>query len=350
VFKKDERKEFPVALLERFQWKECPKCGIEYARSGCPVCDPALGGVVKERIVTTVHGKVTVTFVKKTSGTIVYATYQKGRGMQYLVFERKEFKRESDEVVYRGDIDPQVRYRISGKKTMFGKHEQMLILEGGKQTQNISVSSTVSVPCFDANDKHVYWAQGEQLVRDGDFGTSEFIGNILGGQTRFWVGTTFGFGFYTAGLVRVNFVFDALHRGLNDTVKLPPIRGQMIDARCYFADGQCWFLWTSQEVGVRKNNCVVIKKDGTVLAYAEAPEGDDSWLGTIGAKCATGPVLLAATDEGIVQVKVDGSTIVEAQKFPETEPYVDTGCSLFVGDGGLYVVTRQEILHLKIQP
>jgi H/ACA ribonucleoprotein complex subunit 3 len=59
--------------------------------------------------------------------------------------------------------------------------------------------------------------------------------------------------------------------------------------------------------------------------------------------------LFAATDEGVVQVKVEGGVIAEKQRFPDTEPFVDTECSLLVGSDGLYVITRSEITRLTIQ-
>jgi hypothetical protein len=94
---------------------------------------------------------------------------------------------------------------------------------------------------------------------------------------------------------------------------------------------------------------MLIKPDGSIKATASAEEGDDSWLSTIRGKCAASNFLLVATDEGIVRIEPDQGRLVEIKKFPDTEPFVDTSCHLFVGHDGLYVVDRQEIRILKIR-
>jgi hypothetical protein len=162
------------------------------------------------------------------------------------------------------------------------------------------------------------------------------------------MGPTFGFGFYWAGRLKVGFVFDPMKRGMNDTVKLPPIHGQLIDSSCYFSKDRAWFFWSAQESGRRINHTIVIRPNGTVEGHAQTEDGDGSWLGTIHGKCATGNVLLCATDDGIVQVKHDGTTIVETKKFPDTEPFVSSDATLLVGQEGLYVVESRRITLLKI--
>jgi hypothetical protein len=93
---------------------------------------------------------------------------------------------------------------------------------------------------------------------------------------------------------------------------------------------------------------VVIRRDGTIEAEAEAAQGDGSWLGVLRGKCAAEGFLLAATDEGIVRVEPAGGAIVQTRSFPDTEPFVDAACGLFAGPQGLYVVGRQEIRVLTI--
>ena len=47
----------------------------------------------------------------------------------------------------------------------------------------------------------------------------EAIGEVLEGQTRFWVGPAFGLGFYRAGAFSVAFTFDAMKSGINDSLE-----------------------------------------------------------------------------------------------------------------------------------
>jgi len=346
MFKKDQRGPFPLQLLEKLSWKTCRKCGLEHSRQSCPICESQIGGLVVEKIVQTVTGKVSSKLILKTGGVILAAAYQ--NGLKYLVYDNGEYRREDGEIVARAAFDPHLRSRISGSKTLMGKGNQMLVLEKGQIKSRVAVDVSGTIPQFDTNSKHLYFSQGGRLQRDGELDTFSYLGDVLEGQTRFWTGPTFGFGFYWAGRVRVAFVFDPERPGINDTVKLPSMGGQLIDAKCFFASDRCWFFWTSQEQGARKNHCVVVKKDGTVIAHSEALDGEDSWLGNIGAKCAVGEILLSSTDDGIVAIKVENGSAVESRRYPETEPFVDTECSILVGDGGIYVVRRSEITHLKV--
>jgi hypothetical protein len=93
-----------------------------------------------------------------------------------------------------------------------------------------------------------FWIDGGVLHRQGSFGP-EVVGNVLGGLTRFWAGSEFGFGFYRASEMTVGFVFDAHARGIRDDVRLPRIAGQVIDADAVFTKDRCWFFLATEERG-----------------------------------------------------------------------------------------------------
>lgn len=341
VFLRDQRKEFPLKLLENLRWTQCTKCGMEHARSVCPVCAQGV------RIpVLTVRGRVTVKYLFRTEGVILFASVQ-GRSLCWLYHEDNQFKREDNKVVLHGVLDPHMRYRIRGAETLLGKGKIFIILKQGQPLERLSVDRFGLLPILDANEQHRYWVEGGRLLRDGQFGP-EFIGDVLAGQTLFWVGERFGFGFYRAGDLSVAFVFDAERSGINDNVKLPPIRGQLVDATCRFARDRCWFFTATREGGQTMNRCAIIRSSGQVEATAEALEGDGSWLSTLRGKCAAGNFLLVATDDGLVRVESDQRQIVETKQFPDTEPFVDAGCHLFPGKEGLYVVSRREIRLLQM--
>jgi H/ACA ribonucleoprotein complex subunit 3 len=54
------------------------------------------------------------------------------------------------------------------------------------------------------------------------------------------------------------------------------------------------------------------------------------------------------TDEGIARVEVNNGQIMITKNFPETEPCVDSGCSLIVASQGIYVIHTQKILQLQL--
>jgi hypothetical protein len=345
IFVKDQRGQFPLALLEGLRWTTCSACGAEHARAVCPECSQATPAVLKEKV--TIRGTVTSTRVFKTHGTIVYATVQNGK-LRWLCHESNELKRENGSTVVSGKLNPKMRFRIQGNNTLIGQTGQLAVVSPGNKPAPMTVDNLGVLPMFDANGDHHYWLQNGQLMRDDRLGTSKIIGDVLENQTMFWAGDKFGFGFYRAGELCRAFIFDAKKPILNDSVKLPHIKGQMVDATCCFSNNRIWFLVSTRQGGKTINQCLLFKSDGTLVATAEAEEGDDSWLSTIRGKCAAGDFMLAATEDGLVRIEANGSGLSLTKEFPDTEPFVHSGCRLFASQDGLSVIDSQEIRVLKI--
>jgi len=343
TFKKDERGAFPINLLEDIRWTKCTVCGLEHARSRCPSCDKAPPTAIKE--VTVVRGKVKAIRIFKTSGLIVFADRQNDK-LLWLYHEGGKYKREDGKVAAEGSLNARLRFRIQGDRTLLGQKGTLLTILPEYSPTRRRIDNYVNLPIFDANQEHVYWLDGGRLEREDKI-APKHIGNVLAGQTLFWVGPTFGFGFYRAGSYNVAFVFDAERTGINDSVKISPIRGQLIDSTCFFTKKLCWFLVATQESGKTIHRCSVIRPDGSVEATAEAEAGDGSWLSQLRGKCALGRFLFVATDSGIIRVEPTGGRIVKSGEFPDTEQFVDSGCHLFSGEG-IYVVDRHEIRLLQI--
>lgn len=342
IFEEDRRGEFPLNVLSNVRWTICSDCNTIHARSVCPGCSKHTPSAVKE----TIRGNVTCTRIFETSGSILFATISSGK-LQYIYHENGEFKREGGTTIIKGNLHPTMRFRIKGRETLIGDIGQFISLVPGRKPKKTVVDSLNVLPLFDSNNSYKYWSCDGQLMRSDVLGP-RYIGDVLKNQTLFWVGDKFGFGFYRAGDMNVGFVFDAKNGGINDSVKIPTISGQLIDATCYFAGNWCWFFISSRERGQTVNRCVIIKSDGSVGEYAEGKEGDGSWLGSIRGKCAAGNFLLSSTDEGIMRVEPSGGTMAVVKEFPDTEPFVDSGCHLYPDASGLYVVSRKRIKLLKI--
>lgn len=349
VFMKDQRGVFPAALLDRLRWTKCTACGIEHGRATCPSCATVAPGAVKE--VTRVTGKVTATKIFPTGAAgnvrVLRADIDHHGRVFYLYLDGDKLRRENG--IELGRVprpDPHTRFRLRADETLMGVGSAVLRLKPGQAPERLDIDPG-PVPMFDANATNIFWAENGRLLRDKSIG-SERVGDVLRGQTLFWVGPTFGFGLYRAGSLNVAFVFTAAGQSLNDAVKLAPITGLLIDAACSFSKDRAWFFSTSQEGARTINRCTVIRANGDVEATAEAEFGDGSWLGKIRGAAATSGVLLMPTDDGVVQVKPDGGHIVEAKRFPDTEPFVDSDSKLLVGADGLYVVTPKDITRLII--
>jgi serine/threonine protein kinase len=345
TFEKDRRDVFPLGLLDRLRWTECAGCGAHHARAVCPVC--AAPGAVRE--VTTVRGTVTATRVFKTDGRILYATHQGGK-LRWLYHTSQGFHREDGTRVLAGAPQPGMRFRIQGSKTLIGSGNSLVTLENTLVAGKSYTDTYGNLPVFDANQDTTCWIQNGQLMRTVPPPLEKQpIANVLQDHTLFWVGPEFGFGFYRAGGRTTGFVFNARVGGINDNVKIPAIKGQLVDSTCVFSRKSGWFFTSESENGRIVNRCHVINIDGARIASAEAEEGDGSWLGTVRGKCPLGNMLLAATDDGLVRVEIQGDQLVMTRDFPDTEPWVTAGSHIFPSDEGVYVVSGREIHLLKIK-
>jgi len=182
------------------------------------------------------------------------------------------------------------------------------------------------------------------LLRRGTLGP-EHVGNVLSSGTRFWVGDTFGLGFYTAGRLRFGFVFDRHRRGLNDQVELEPLRGALASADCKLSAERGW-LSIVTEVGPRlEHRLTVVGRDGKRIAHTDSTS--ESWLAGLEGACALGPVLLVPTDDGVVRLETDGPEIVVGKTFAQTSAVVHAGTTLVRGERNLYAVTDGSVFELS---
>ncbi len=352
VFEHDRREEFPRSLLDNLRWTQCLTCRREHARSVCPGCQHIPTAV---KSVTTVRGTVTATRLFQTEGVILYATVEQGQ-LKWVYHDRGEFRREDGSSLLKGDLNPHLRWWIQGKTTLLGYQGQVIHLHSEKPANRIAVDSQGENVLLTVNESAQYWVYHNQLQQHTTVGIAAspptYIGDVLSGQTHFWVGSRFGFGFYQAGNLKVAFVFDAHKPGLNDRVQLPCWQGQLMYATCTFSQEYGWLFLTTQAQGQIYHTCLVIKADGSIAATAQTTSGSDHWLAIIAKKqtpdCAIAHLLLAATDDGIIRIEVQQKKLIHTKTFADTEPFVDSSCQLLSAPKGLYVVKAQAIYHLAI--
>ncbi|MBI2054854.1 MAG: hypothetical protein HYT39_02015 [Candidatus Sungbacteria bacterium] len=342
MFEKDERGIFPRHLIETLEWTKCSVCGAEHARRVCPVC--AAPGMVRETV--KVRGTVVAATIFQTKGIILQAITQDGK-LRWITHENGAFRREDGSVILTGPLDHELRFRISREKTLIGKEGRVVTLSPGAAPDAVTVDSYGILPLFDANSVSRFWVAGGRLMRDGTV-APEHVGDVLQGQTLFWVGEEFGFGFYRAGNLSVAFVFGTRRGGINDSVRLPAFRGKLIDSTAVFAKNQVWAFVATEEQGAIINHCYLIRRDGALLAEAHEPASANGWMSSIRGKCAIGEFLFAATDEGIVRIENVNGTIQKTRDFPDTEPFVDQHSYLFPDAKGIAVVGKRDITVLSM--
>ena len=172
-----------------------------------------------------------------------------------------------------------------------------------------------------------------------------------------WTGDKFGFGVYKAGNILQGFMFDDNSKVINDNVKLPFVKGQIIDAKTYISDHVAWFMIATKDQSKYINHCIVIDKQGKILNHINNDISDELWLSHIKGKSAFGNYLFCPTDDGIMRVGIDpvASTgqapngRLETKVFVDTENYVNEQSSLLVSPMGIYVIKRNKILLVSIK-
>lgn len=359
VFECDHREMPSAKLLENLRWTTCRDCGYEHARGSCPKCGVAAPAVAQ---VTTIRGSVTAHRIyptPHTRGRILQVALQDGK-LRFLFEENGRLKREDGTVVLEAPATSDMRFRLSGKRTIISMGDRVVVVEPGRSPEAVTADRFGQIPMFDTNADHLFRVTGGQLVREGMFGwdSQELVGQVLRGQTMIWMGPEFGFGFYRAGALFQAFTFTDGTRSLNDQVNLPPIPGQLVDAFALFSSNRIWFFTQSQHLGDLINRVTVLKRDGTIVASHETTAGDGTWLSEIrGGYAATLPsqgcdvvhALFVPTDDGIVRVDADATGLTQTRHFADTEPFVDSSSRLFLAQEGIYVIRANEIYLLKMK-
>lgn len=339
TFAKDKREQFPIKLLENTRWTSCSNCGTEHAREKCPNCAFAAPALKK-----TIRGKVTLSNIFRTPGQIVFSRVQKGE-IQWIYHESSKFLRNSQTVIP-GNLDPHLKFKTCGNKNIFGKLNKMVVLEPNKPTKQISISHLNNEPLFDVNDYHYFWIDSGSLFRDDMLDSHKYIGNVLEDQTYFWVENDIGFGFYRASSLFQGFIIDTINGGINDNVKLPALRGNLIDHNCFISKTHIWFFTNTKEGSKNINRCFILDNTGDVLTSCEGVSGEDSWIGDIYSKFAIGDCLLSITNDGIVKVNTQGQV---EKDYPDTQGLVQVGNEIYPSKDGIYVVDKHNVALLQMK-
>jgi len=198
---------------------------------------------------------------------------------------------------------------------------------------------------YEINRTTPVWLESGALWRRTRIGP-ERIGGVLATQTRAWASAKLGVGFYRAGGYAVGFVFRPDRGVLDDSVALPKLRGQLVNAHATLGDDRAWLWLTMAEAGRISTTCIAIAADGRVLAsdtLADAP-----WLAGIAGACAAGPHLFVPTDDGIVRVEITQGAIVQTRTFAETRALISSSDRLALGKGAIEAVRRRDAIRMEL--
>jgi len=162
----------------------------------------------------------------------------------------------------------------------------------------------------------------------------------------FWVGEEYGFGIQKASNFVLFFMFDCQSKGINDTIKLPPITGKLLDAKCYFAHGHCWFMTHTKEGSGEFYKAFIIDRKGNLVHQVANQVGDQNGcLKTIRGCCAAGAHLFMPTDDGVLRLDTNWGI----STFKGTESVVSVESAIFTSKAGLTIVNPKQIWELTIK-
>ena len=347
TFERDRRGAFPLPLLESLRWTTCAACGAEHARPTCPRCPTIHPARVRE--VVRIRGTVTATRVFQ-GGIVLHAAMQDGR-LRWIAHDGTRFVREDGRVVLEGALAGRTRWRIQGETTLLARGRDGVALAPGKAPERFEVDAFGPVPVLDATARRRFHLRTDGRIEASGRLGPEVVGSVIPGATLFWAGERFGFGFWRAREMTTGFVFDTEGAsGLYDRVPLPPLRGEVVDAACWFADERCWFFAEFHEGGRALVRLDVVTRRGEVEASLETTVADTPWLAGFRGAAAAGAALLVPTDAGVVRVAVENGAVEARGAFPDTEPFVSAGDRLFAGPDALWCVGRREVTKLVIRP
>jgi len=339
------RGEFPRDLLENFTWVTCA-CGAGHARDTCPDCGAPVTGGKQTR-----QGNVLATdlFTAPDGENVVSVAIQAG-SVRYGWSNGQDLHRENGSVLPGVLTAPDMRVLVSGDCTAIHAGTTLTIYAPDGTVAHQVTDVATGDGMVGSNSAGFYWINPNgTITRIPNGGQPHRLGVLSGPDPKMWIGEKFGVAFWRQVTGRV-YVFGSQTAGIKP-LPLPAIPGNLIDVHCTISSSIAFLMLTLERAGTQYNYCYAITPEGTILASAEAPRGDGSWLGSnIRTHAVTGGTQYVPTDSGIVRVEIVGTA--EAAQFvardphANSAPFVKGADRLLVGPGGMITVTQQTLTQL----
>jgi hypothetical protein len=343
VFDKKKREEFPQKYLDKLIWTTCTNCGVSHCRSICPECQ-AQSKIVIQTVQIRGTVKSTEIFKSKNKSRMIVFAHESSGTLQYLTWDKDKFVRETGQEINQVPLMKGLKFRIQKEKTIIGLFNSFILFERNSH-EKFHCDTFQNTPMFDCNSSDIFYIQNGVIYKKGEFPTQ--LGDVISGNTAFWVGEDFGFGFYIASAYSQCFTFGLNHKSLNDSCKIR-IEGKLLDSNVYFYKDKAWVFLSTQIQSDIVNKVFLINSLGEILGSAQAIQSDNTWLSSIKGKLAIGNTLFSSSETGIVKVENISNSIQVVKEFPDTEPFVDESSYLFPEKSGIYVVESHSIKKLEI--
>jgi serine/threonine protein kinase len=289
--------------------------------------------------------------VFSTNGVILKVAFDE-KNLRYLYHDNGKFIRENGQVILNGKLDPSLKFALHGSATLCGKGAKSFVFKDDQSVVPLHAELyRGQEPVFDSNSQNYFFVQNGQLFR-GSFNGPQLVDEVFSEQTRIWMGTTFGFGFFMAGEFRRAFLFDNESVG-RTVVDSNVLAGYVKRVQCRFSDQQLWLIVTTEQNGQIVNRVAAINRSGKTLAIAEDLEGSGSWTDFVNtSSCAASfplpsgdalEALLIATTSGVVQIETNAGQLLKTKQFDGTANFVQSGAQLLFARPGLFAWNSKEI-------
>lgn len=329
----DVRRAPPPDGLFSQRWTTC-RCGLVHARAACPGCK-TMGPLAAQPAVR-VKGRCTAKIVFRTQGRVVTAAMQ--GGVTYAWEADGVVRREDGTLVLERPLATTERLGLAGRATWLADGSgQLTKLEGGKVVERAQTGRRGHEPFFATAAQVVYRSENEWLL---DANSGARVGQILEGQTFLWSGERLGLGLYRAGGVPVVFLVRTGRPGLR---QLPELawRGRIEAAHAVFDASHALLSLTLDDGGRSVVHRWLVSADGQLLGRSVG--------GRPGHAALLGGRVVLGTDDGLVALRLDGDTLVEAACFTDSQPFVSAQDELLpMSDGSLVVVTSNELVQVSL--
>ena len=259
-------------------------------------------------------------------------------GLRY-VYEEDGVVRREDGSEVPGSMGRQgARFAPQGAATWVGDSEgRVEKVERGRVTERARTERSFLGPVLCASSSSAYRQEGAWLIEQG---TGARVGQVLEGQTSLWTGERLGLGFYRVGGLTVAFLLRTGRAGLR---RLEGVQwqGRLVEAEAVFDAAHALLTVVIELDGKEQARRWLFDENGALLA--SSPDGVRGHAALLGGR------VVVATDGGLVGLKVDSGTLVEAVAFPDSQGFVSAGDELLANsDGSLFVVGARDIVQLTL--
>lgn len=371
IFSKGQRGVFPINQLQDYRDSliDCPKCKSSYpsSRKQCPVCTEKT--IIFSMKPTSVQGGATVIEFVKTNGSIIYSRLV-GNKLFVIAYEGDKtvlYTKHGNMAQTRQELFNVVqgaKFEMIGEETLViaqPDNAQLLLLDiSGEQPKPIkkietSIYAGNRRAMFRTSNQHLFRIIAGNLmygeVKDGEL-QERVLRNVMNNATWFAVrqetdgSKPAALGFFQMGTKPIFWLaWDGRHY---DDLSVSEMQSGefLVDVSVKFSSQGAIIRRLTQYQGVNYLRTDVVSVDGKILHSAPRIKEEDHPSRSIHGQAYTTGILLHATDEGVMQEKVDSNGF---KTFDSTKGHVSEGDTLYIYTGGsLLAVKDSVVLHIKL--